>query len=109
METSSPLTDTQVAGITAVIDRVKADKPSLDTDEYVGQILDAVNQSAQEQTWTFFGHWTDDGELIIEHTVEGEHQDLREDDGYHPGGLWCDSASGADPEEAEESVRAIYE
>lgn len=60
-------------------------------------------------TWTFFGHWTEDGELIIDHHIAGEHQDLREDDGHHPGGLWCDSASAVDVQTAEARLRETYE
>jgi hypothetical protein len=61
------------------------------------------------QTWTFFGHYSDADELVIDHAVKGEHQDTREDDGTYAGGLWCDSGTGATQAEAERDARAEYE
>lgn len=64
------------------------------------------------RTWTFFGHWRDHDdhdELVIEDAVLGEHEDLRTNNGLHQGGLWSDSASGADLDAAEQTVRSRYE
>lgn len=59
--------------------------------------------------WTFFGHWTEGDELVIDHHIAGEHEDLREDDGRYPGGLWYDSARAIDAETAEARLREVYE
>lgn len=74
-----------------------------------GDAIRSLLAAAPEQTWTFFGHWDESDELVIEHAVVGEHQDVRPDDGHHPGGLWCDSATGPTMEAAEQSVREHYE
>lgn len=47
-----------------------------------------------QQTCTFFGHWSSAGELIIDHAVSGEHQDLYPDVGQYDGGLWCGHGTG---------------
>lgn len=70
-----------------------------------------VNQ-ANSRTWTFFGHWSDSSDrarLILTAVVEGEVYDDREDDGTWEGGLFCASASGPTPAEAEAALRAEYE
>jgi len=64
---------------------------------------------APEKVWTFFGHYSDADELVIEHAVRGEHADEREDDGTHAGGLWCDSGWGRTQAEAEADARTEYE
>ena len=75
--------------------------------EYVNAEADARGYKPQ-RTWTFFGHWNDADELVIEHAVEGDHEDDREDDGTHAGGLWSDSGTGATQAEAEADVRSGY-
>ena len=62
-----------------------------------------------EVTWTFFGYWADDGSLLIDHAVIGEHDDVYPNDGQYDGGPWCASASGASLADAEAAVRAEYE
>lgn len=59
-----------------------------------------------ERTWTFFGHWDDGDELVIDHAVEGCHIDVYEDPVLYSGGLWCDSGTGTTIAEAEADARA---
>lgn len=61
------------------------------------------------RTWTFFGHWNSAGELIIDHAVEGEHQDVYPDNGLYDGGLWAASGTGPTLEAAEADARAEAE
>lgn len=70
--------------------------------------MSALSNDQQGGTWTFFGHWDDSDEIVIEYTLVGEHNDDRDDDGEWAGGLWCDSASGATVEEARATVIAQY-
>ncbi|WP_330473779.1 hypothetical protein [Terrabacter sp. C0L_2] len=66
----------------------------------------AAARRGDAQTWTFFGHWED--ELVIDHAVRGEHEDVYPDDGTYEQGLWAASARGATLEEAEANARAEY-
>ena len=59
------------------------------------------------KTWTFMGHW-EGGEIVIEYHMEGEHEDLRIDNGYWEEGLFAASASGLTYDDAEAKVRAEY-
>lgn len=70
--------------------------------------LCSEGEDGEVRTWTFFGHW-DDGELVIDHAVEGDHEDVREDDGRYEGGLWADTGTGRTIEEAEADARSEYE
>lgn len=47
--TNNNLTDDQITDITDVIDRVKTDERNLDTDEYLGMILDVFDRTPQRQ------------------------------------------------------------
>ena len=59
--------------------------------------------------WTIFGHWEND-RLVMDAVVQGEHEDMREqDDETHPEGLWCESASAPSWEEAFALLREHYE
>lgn len=60
------------------------------------------------KTWTFVGHWDND-RIVVEHTLEGEHDDERVDTGYWEQGLFASSHSGATIAEAEATMRAEYE
>jgi hypothetical protein len=62
----------------------------------------------QMRTWTFYGHWDNDG-IVVEYTRPGEHQDDRVDTGFWEQGLFAASASGRTKEEALGKLRAEYE
>lgn len=68
---------------------------------------DAIRRLARAvpRTWTFFGHYDDSGELVVDHAVEGEHGDVYPDLGQHGGGLWCAAGSGVTLELAEHAAR----
>lgn len=65
--------------------------------------------SAAPQTWTFFGHWSDADEIVVEYTMEGDHQDPREDTGFWSGGLFAEAETGLTQDEALAKIRARYE
>lgn len=108
-QTSRTTPDIDHEALSAVIDKVKTDEASLDTEEYVGMILDVVSGELTMKTFTFFGHWNEDGGLVIDHAVEGVHVDVRPDEGRYEGGLWCASGHGLDLSSAERAIRAEYE
>lgn len=87
--------------------------PGEDADKALAILQDAMKRLDQpqpqdaEKAWTFFGHW--DGELVIDHAVVGEHDDVYPDQGEYEEGVWAASASGATIEEAEANARAEYE
>lgn len=60
------------------------------------------------KTWTIVGHW-ENGAIVVEYVLEGEHQDPRIDTGYWDEGLFAAPGSGATMEEAIAAVRAEYE
>ena len=60
-------------------------------------------------TWTFFAHWNDADELVLDYHVPGEVDDHRVDDGRWQGGLFSEVGTGADPESAWKVIRAEYE
>lgn len=60
-------------------------------------------------TWTFIGHWDDDGSIVLENSVPGEVADSRIDDGRYQGGLWAAAAAGPSETVAAEIAIAEYE
>ncbi|OBK33741.1 hypothetical protein A5658_12895 [Mycobacterium sp. 1245111.1] len=60
------------------------------------------------KTWTFVGHWDND-EIVVEHIVEGVHEDKRIDTGFWEQGLFAAPAAGETVEQAEAALRAEYE
>jgi len=98
-------------GRTALIGDAQDDYGTLASiiDRAFGDEAETAAPEPAEQTWTFFGHYNDADELVIEHAVKGEHEDTREDDGTHAGGLWADSGTGATQAEAEADARSEYE
>ena len=59
-------------------------------------------------TWTIVGHW-ENSVIVVEYTLEGEHQDPRIDTGYWDEGLFAAPGQGATIDEAIAAVRAEYE
>lgn len=57
-----------------------------------------------DTTWTFFGHWDTDGELYIDHAVEGKAQDLYP--ASEAADLWSDYGTGPTLEAAEANARS---
>ena len=58
--------------------------------------------------WTWFGHWADDGTLVLDHAVAGQHQETSEDTGEYEGGLFAESARGLTEVEAAQRIHAKY-
>lgn len=56
-------------------------------------------------TWTFFGHY-EGSELVINHAVLGEVEDVYPSGWEFPDGLWCDYGAGATLEAAEADARS---
>lgn len=54
------------------------------------------------------GHWDND-EIVVEHIVEGDHQDKWIDTGFWEEGLFTAPAQGETVEQAEAALRAEYE
>ena len=59
--------------------------------------------------WTFFGHWADDGRIIVTTVMEGTSDDPRVDTGEHALGLWCATGSGETLPETQAATIAEYE
>lgn len=89
-------------------DALEAMARALNEDNLIVSDYDAEDEDDELQTWTFVGHW-ENGSIVVEYVLNGEHLDEREDTGYWEEGLFAQSSSGRTQDEALAEIRAEYE